>query len=34
MSWIWLNIPLGLALVIFAIGLPMWVLLKLPEDAA
>ncbi len=32
MSWIWLNIPLAVLVAAFAVGLPLWVTLKFPED--
>lgn len=31
MNWILLNIPLGVAVVAFTVGLPLWVTLKHPE---
>lgn len=33
MSWIWLNIPLCVLAVVFTVGLPLWVMLKYPDDA-
>jgi hypothetical protein len=32
MNWFWLNIPLGVVMTLIAAGLPMWVLLKHPEE--
>jgi hypothetical protein len=32
MSWIWLNIPLAIIFGAFAVGLPLWVTVKFPED--
>jgi hypothetical protein len=32
MNWILLNIPLGVVLVIFTVGLPLWVMLRFPDD--
>jgi hypothetical protein len=34
MSWILLNVPLALVMLAFAVGLPMWVMLKHPEENA
>ena len=34
MNWFWLNIPLGVVMTLIAAGLPMWVLLKYPEEGA
>jgi hypothetical protein len=31
MNWIMLNIPLGVAMVALAAGLPAWVMWKFPE---
>jgi hypothetical protein len=31
MNWILLNIPLGILMVAFTVGLPLWVMLKFPE---
>jgi hypothetical protein len=32
MNWILLNIPLGLVMVAVTVGLPLWVMLRFPED--
>ena len=32
MGWIWLNIPLAVLFAAFAVGLPLWVTLRFPED--
>jgi hypothetical protein len=32
MGWIWLNIPLALVFAALAIGLPLWVTFRFPED--
>jgi hypothetical protein len=34
MNWFWLNVPLGVVMTLIAAGLPMWVLLKYPEEGA
>jgi hypothetical protein len=34
MSWIWINFPLAILLLAFAVGLPLWVTLKFPEDGS
>ena len=31
--WIWMNIPLCVLMVAFTVGLPVWVMLKYPDDA-
>lgn len=33
MTWIWLNVPLAVIFTAFAVGLPLWVILKHPADA-
>jgi hypothetical protein len=33
MSWIWMNLPLCVLMVAFTVGLPVWVMLKYPDDA-
>jgi hypothetical protein len=33
MSWIWMTIPLCVLMVAFTVGLPVWVMLKYPDDA-
>ena len=30
MSWVWLNIPLGVVVVLAVAGIPMWLVLKRP----
>ena len=34
MNWFWLNIPLGVLITAFTVGLPLWVMLKFPEVEA
>jgi hypothetical protein len=34
MSWIWLNAPFGVFAVVVAVGLPLWAILKFPEEGA
>ena len=34
MNWFWLNIPLGVVMTLFAVGLPLWVTLKFPKEGA
>jgi hypothetical protein len=34
MNWFWLNIPLGAVMTLFAVGVPLWVTLKFPEEGA
>jgi hypothetical protein len=31
MAWIWLNVPLCVAMALFTVGLPVWVMTKHPE---
>jgi len=31
MSWVWLNIPLGVVVVLAVAGIPMWLVLKRPD---
>ena len=31
MNWIALNIPLGVVMFGFAVGLPLWIMLKYPD---
>jgi hypothetical protein len=31
MSWIWLNIPLGVLVVLAIAGIPMWLVVKHPD---
>jgi hypothetical protein len=31
MSWVWLNIPLGVLVVLAIAGIPMWLVLKHPD---
>jgi len=30
MSWVWLNIPLGVVVVLATAGIPMWLVLERP----
>ncbi len=31
MSWVWLNIPLGVLVVLAIAGIPMWLVIKHPD---
>jgi len=31
MSWVWLNIPLGVMVVLAIVGVPIWLVLKHPD---
>ncbi len=31
MNWIWLNLPLGLLIVLAVAGIPMWLVIKHPD---
>lgn len=31
MSWVWLNIPLGVVVVLAIAGIPIWLVLKHPD---
>lgn len=32
MSWVWLNIPLGIVIVLAVSGIPLWLVLKHPDE--
>jgi hypothetical protein len=31
MTWVWLNIPLGVLIVLAVVGIPMWMVVKHPD---
>jgi hypothetical protein len=31
MSWVWLNIPMGVLIVLAIAGIPMWLVIKHPD---
>jgi hypothetical protein len=32
MGWFWLNIPLGMVIVLAVSGIPLWLVLKHPDE--